>query len=88
MSASRERTPEEQQFEEMFGVKLPDDYHIGIYITNLADHPDDPAIREKPSGLNVAFQHDHCGSQTSSTLSVEFFVAIGEELWSDALALA
>lgn len=73
------KSEKERLFEEVFGVQLPEGYEAEL----------------SSKGLNLSFAkakeeelvqyevYSHCGTSTSSTLSMEFFVAISEEMWED-----
>lgn len=78
-SSEERRRIGREEFERLFGVELEAEDYVGIYISRgVAEATADEAA------LNYDITVDHCGSSTSSTLSLEFFVAISQEAWERA----
>jgi hypothetical protein len=78
------RTELERKFEELFETELPEKYEVDIRVRDLEQGADAEPQTRRLEGLKATITSDHCGSQTSSTLTMEFFVAISEGAWMRA----
>jgi hypothetical protein len=84
---ANERQVDRAEFERLFGVDLPPRHQVDIRISEDAKAPDVAKGALNYRMLIGLSDSDHCGSSSSSTLSLEFFVSISEETWDRALDL-
>ncbi len=77
----RERTDLERKFEELFETELPENYEVDVRVRDLDKEATEEPERRRVDGLRAKLLTDHCGSSTSSTLTMEFFVAVSEGAW-------